>query len=274
MSPSSHDSPPPVLPLSRAAGEGDGPNAAGTPLPAEPPAGPSLWARAARIFVSPAQAWEGLQTRSRWWFPLAILLLLQLGGLLATYHRAMVPMQVEVWGELVDRGQMTQTQVDKGEEFMGSPMGELIVVGSQVVVFIILMLLIALVVWFGVGFVLGSRFAYRSALEVVCWAWFVRIPETILTFVIAWSQESFKGIHFGLGALLPAEEAVTKLHGALSVLLDSVGPFSIWYLFVAIVGCSALSGAPRKNVAWVLAGLYLALTVVFAGVALIFGPGA
>jgi hypothetical protein len=102
----------------------------------------------------------------------------------------------------------------------------------------------------------------------------VRSPETILTFAIGWTNETFKGIHFGLGALLPVEEVPTKLHAALAVLLDAVGPFSLWYLFVVIVGCSVLSGAPRKNVAWVMAGLYLALTVVFALVAGVFGPGA
>jgi hypothetical protein len=136
------------------------------------------------------------------------------------------------------------------------------------------MLLVALVGWFGVGFVLGTKFPYRQSLEVFAWAMFVRVPETILTFVIAWTNETFQGIHFGLGALLPAEEAPTKLHAGLAVMLDSVGPFNIWYLFVTIVGCSVLSGAPRKNVAWVMVALYLALTAVFALVAGVFGPGA
>ena len=138
----------------------------------------------------------------------------------------------------------------------------------------IVMLLVALVGWFGIGFVLGTRFPYRLSLEVFTWAMLVRLPETILTFVIGWANETFKGIHFGLGALLPVEDVPTKFHTGLAVLLDAVGPFSLWYLFVTIVGCSALSGAPRKNVAWVLTALYLALTVVFAVVAAVFGPGA
>ena len=45
------------------------------------------------------------------------------------------------------------------------------------------------------------------------------------------------------------------------------------YLVVAVIGCSALSGAPRKNVAWVLSALYLALAAVFAVVAAVYTPG-
>jgi hypothetical protein len=154
----------------------------------------------------------------------------------------------------------------------------LIVGGQQAVAVPLVMLVVALVGWFGVGFVLGTRFSYRLSLEVFSWAMFIRLPETILTFAIGWANETFKGIHFGLGALVPmlfpGEDTPTKFHSGLAVLLDAVGPFNIWYLFVTIVGCSVLSGAPRKSVAWVMIALYLALTVVVALVAAVFGPGA
>jgi hypothetical protein len=46
--------------------------------------------------------------------------------------------------------------------------------------------------------------------------------------------------------------------------LIAIGPLSIWYLAVLIIGASALSGAPRKSTAWVLGGLYLVLMAGFA----------
>jgi hypothetical protein len=236
---------------------------------------PSVWERTVRVFVNPVRAWDGLETRSRWWFPLLILVLLQVGGILATYHRVLLPTMVEQWNQQVERGQMPPAQLDKIEDFFtNKPLALLIVAGQQAIAMPIVMLLVALVGWFGIGFVLGTKFPFRLSLEVFTWAMFVRLPETILTFVIGWANETFKGIHFGLGALLPVEDAPTKLHTGLAVLLDAVGPFSLWYLFVTIVGCSVLSGAPRKNVAWVLIALYLALTVVFAVVAAVFAPGA
>lgn len=241
----------------------------------EGPPSPSVWERAVRVFVNPMRAWDGLETKSRWWFPLAITLLFQVALLLATYHRVLLPTMVEQWNLSVESGQMPQAQLDKIEDFFtNNPVAMLLIVGQQAVAVPLVMLLVALLAWFGVGFVLGTKFPYRLSLEVVCWAMLVRLPESLLTFAIGWVNETFKGIHFGLGALLPVEETPTKMHAALSVLMDAVGPFNIWYLFVAIVGCSILSGAARKSVAWVLTGLYLALTVVIAVVAGVFGPGA
>jgi hypothetical protein len=241
------------------------------------PASPSLtvWQRTGRVFVRPFQAWEGLATHVQWWFPLVVVLVIQVGLLAATYHRVLLPTMIEQWSQAVENGQMPPAQFDKISAFFSdSPIALLIIVAQQALVLPVAFLLAALVVWFGAGFVLGTRFSFRLGLEVVSWASLVRIPETILTFAIAWSQETLKGIHFGLAAFLPVQETPTKLHGGLAVLLDSVGPFPIWYLFVAVLGCSTLSGAPRKSVAWVLSGLYLAITVIFAVVAAMFGPGA
>jgi hypothetical protein len=238
-------------------------------------AGLSPLARAGRVFANPFQAWVGLPRQVQWFYPMVVMLAVSAGLLAATFQRVMLPTMVEAWSEAVERGQMSQAQLDKMTDFFTvNPAGLSIIVGQQVVAIVLFTLLVALVVWFGAGFVLGTRFSYRLSLEVTCWAGLVRLPETLLTFAIGWSQESLKGIHLGLGALLPPEETTTKLHGALAVLLDAVGPFNLWYLFVAIVGCSALSGAPRKSVAWVMSALYLGLTVLFAAVALIFGPGA
>jgi len=240
------------------------------------PGGPlSLWERTLRVFARPFRAWDGLETSVQWWFPVLVLLALQ-GILLAlTYHRVLLPTMLEQWNQAVESGQMQPAQLDKISSFFSnSPYALLLIVGQQVVVVFIIILLVALVAWFGVGFVLGTKISYRLALEVVGWAGFVRLPETLVTFAIGWSQETFKGIHLGLAALLPPEDTPSKLHVGLSVLLDAVGPFSIWYLFVAVIGCSALSGAPRKSVAWVLIALYLALTAIFAAVAAFMAPGA
>lgn len=251
-----------------------------TSIEAQPPtvqagSGLSLLGRSLRIFARPAAAWEGLEARASWWFPLALNLLLTVSLTAVTFRRALVPMMLDQWDEAVANGTMQPDQMQKMSEFFQhNPVAMVITVSQQAIAIPLITLLVALVVWFGVGFVLGSRFRYRLALEAVTWSGLVRVPETILTFAVAWSTQTFKGIHFGLAALLPEADPPTKLHAGLAVFLDAIGPFGIWYVVVAILGCSALSGAPRKNVAWVLSGLYLALTALFAVVAAIFTPGA
>ena len=120
---------------------------------------------------------------------------------------------------------------------------------------------------------LGTRFRYRQALDVVWWSGLVKIPSTILFFLLAWQRESFKGVHLGLGALMPESDTPTKLQAGLGSFLDSIGPFEAWWLLVVILGAAALSGAPRRSIAWVFVALYLALGVFFAAVGAMFSPG-
>ena len=126
-------------------------------------------------------------------------------------------------------------------------------------------------VWFGVGFVLGSSMKYRHALEVAAWSNLINIPGYLIAFTEAWFMQTFKGIHVGLGALLPADSG-SKVITGLGIFLDAFGPFAIWYLIVGIVGAAALSGAPRRSVAWVMSSLYMIIVVVSAVLTALFTP--
>ncbi len=230
--------------------------------------------RAGRVFVRPVEAWQGLDHQVQFWIPLLFILIFNATLMVAAYHRVLVPMMLDQWDEAVVNGQMQPAQVEKISDFFANnPAAIAITVGQQAIILPIMLLLIAAVVWFGCGFVLGTKFRFRLALETVTWASLVRLPETLITFVIAWFSETFKGIHLGLAAFLPEPETPNKLHTGLAVFLDALGPFGVWYLAVAILGASALSGAPRRNVAWVLIALYLALAGLFAAVAAAFSPG-
>ena len=243
------------------------------PIVETPSPGLSIGARVIAVFARPTQAWAGLETRPQWWFPMIVTTLVNAVFSFALYERAVLPMMASKWSESVESGQMTAEQMDKAMEMMHGPTGKIFSVLPQIVVWPLVLLLMALVVWFGVGFVLGSRFRYRLALEVAAWSSLVLIPGQIITGVIAWNKETLQGVHLGLAALLPEPEAPSKLMNAVTVVLDALGPFSIWWLVVGILGAAALSGAPRKPVAWVLVGLYLAFAVFGAAATAMFGPG-
>lgn len=242
------------------------------PEPVVPPAPPtgepslSVWERAVAVFVRPGSAWSGLQQRAQWWFPVIVMIVFSALFAAALHQRAMLPMMMESWDEAVSEGRMTAQQVDRIEAFMSGPAGVGITVGQQAIVIPIVVLISALFVWFGVGFVLGTRLRYRLALEAVAWSTLVTIPGQLLTGALAWSRQTLRGIHTGFGILVPEADPPTKLQAGLGFFLDAIGPFSIWYLAVLILGAAALSGAARKSVAWVLGGLYLALMILFASV--------
>ena len=111
------------------------------------------------------------------------------------------------------------------------------------------------------------------AFEIANWSSLVLLPSYLITWVLAWQRETLKGIHLGLGALIPQSDPPQRLQVGLTSLLDAIGPFNLWFLAVAILGAVALSGAPRKSVTGVMVGLYVALAVFMAAMAAVFTPG-
>ena len=244
------------------------------PAPAATPAVP-WFVRLGRVFMAPARAFEGMSGAGQWWIPLLLLLAIESGLGLLTYHRVLVPDMVTRWEQAVTAGTMQPDQLARMEEFFAhSPAALGFTIGSVIVVVPIMFLLQALVVWFGAGFVLGAKFRYGQALAVVSWASLVGLPGSFIRYAYGWVRESFQGLHLGLGVLLPEPETPTKLLTGLTVFLDAISPFAAWYIAVLVLGVATLTGMPRRNVAWVLVTLYLAFVALSAAVAALFSPGA
>jgi hypothetical protein len=230
------------------------------------------------IFAKPADAWTGLRERAQWWFPLLLVVVVTSATMLATYDRAIMPTIHDQFQKQLESEQITQAQMDRMETMFSGPTGKAIVIGQQIIFMPIALMIVALVVWFGGGFILGKSMGYRLALEVASWSSLVTLPAFLIQSAIAAVQNvGIRNVHVGLGALLPVlglePDAPTKLSTALGILLDALGPLQLWYVGVLVLGMSALTGAARKSTAWVVGGLYLAIMVLWAAVAWLFTPG-
>ena len=244
-----------------------------TPTAAPDEAGMSLLERSIAVFASPANAWRGLRHQVQFWFPMVLLAVLTSAFTAVMWERAIVPDMRVGWQQAVDNGQMTQEQMDKTEASMANPVARGVSVAVYGVFTAVWILLVGLGTWFGVGFILGTRFPYRLALEVAAWSALITIPATLVTGGLAWSQESLRHATLGLGMLLPESDTPNKLLAGARAFLNVIGPFSIWSLVVSILGASALSGAPRKAVAWVSVALFLVFALFGGAMAAMFGPG-
>src|SRR5262245_20412467 len=142
-------------------------SAAPAPAAAEPSL--SLLQRTVAIFARPNHAWGGLTTRAQWWFPFLIMLLVSLCFSSLLYHRAILPMIQDSWDQAVADGKMTAEQVDRASAFMSGPTGMGISLVQTLIVLPIILLITALAVWLGVGFMLGTKFRLRFALVGVWW---------------------------------------------------------------------------------------------------------
>jgi hypothetical protein len=249
----------------------ESPEPLATPAVAPPSLSPVQ--RAIAIFVRPADAWDGLAERSQWWIPLLAVMILMLAGAAITYQRVQLPTILESIEDRVAAGEMTQDQLQRIEDFYSGPAGLAVMLGSLGVSFAAVPLVVALLIWFAVGFVLGSPMRYRHALEVSAWSSLVTVPAAALQFVLQWIHQSARGVHVGFGVLLPEAGPDDRMLRALGFFLDWIGPFGIWHVAVAALGAAALSGAPRKSAAWALGTLYLVCGLVGAGLAaLLRGP--
>lgn len=241
--------------------------------PASAPASLSVPQRFVSIFARPTEAWTGLRERAQWWWPLIVALAMTCAGTLALHERALMPMLTPQWDQAVADGQMPAAQADQMEAFFAGPGGISFLVAQQVVAFLLMTLLVALLVWFGLAFAVGIPMRFRWAFEVTCWSWLVSLPGTLLTYTLAWFKESFEGVRIGFGLLVPEPETPNRMLTALATFLDGLGPFQIWWLVVIILGAAALTGAPRRLVARWLSAIYVVVLLVVAGGAAMFSRG-
>jgi len=230
----------------------------------------SPWQRAVAIFVRPAAAWAGLESKAQWWFPLIVNTVIIVGITVLLYDRAIVPMLESQWGRMVESGRLPEEQYNRMVEQVSNTGGMISTAVWQAVSWPLIVLLIALLVWFGVGFVLGTHLRYRHALEVAAWSSLVIIPSQLLGSVLGWFRGTMQGVHVGFGALVPESDPPAKLQVFLATFLDALGPLALWTLAVAVLGAAALSEAPRRSVAWVLGGIYLAICLFAAAMAAMF----
>jgi hypothetical protein len=241
---------------------------------ATPPARLSPLQRTVRIFARPSAAWDDLKERGQWLFPLLIGVAVFVTLQVVSFDYVTLPMMRDQWDQAVSQGRMESSQVDQAERAMSGPVGRGTMHTVQGLTWPAILMLQALVLWFGAGFVLGTSLKYRQAFDVICWSTLVKLPELILFFVLAIQRGSVQGVHLGLGVLVPEPETPSKVLTGLATFLDSLGPFNIWWGVVVILGVGALTGAPRRNLAWVLIALYLAFSVLLAAVSAFFSPGA
>ncbi len=240
-----------------------------------PAPGLSLASRSLALFARPTQAWTGLERRGQWWFPLVVTIVVVMAGMALTYERAVVPMTLERLQRQVESGQVPPDVLSRFEGQMRSPFAMGVNVGSTLLIIPLMTLATALLPWLAVGFVLGNRFRYRDAFVVTAWAGMIGLPAQILTYALAWTNQTMNNLHVGFGVLLPVEDPPSKLMVGLGTFLDhGIGPLSLWYVAVLAVGAAALSGAPRRRVLLAVGGLWLAVILVISVVAALFAPGA
>ncbi len=236
------------------------------PAPGSPvPPTLSSWQRIPAVFARPREALAGLVQRPTSLLPLAIFLATVLAQTLLIYQPYIVPMQLEQMEARADAGDIPAEHLDRAEAMMRSPVAVAFGALTGMVVITVFNLLIAGLALLGVNFILGGGMTFRQAWSLTWWSSLISAVGVVVSTAVTLATGRFPA-HLGLGILAPAEDATSKLGFFLGTLLDGINPFALWWLAVAVIGASAISGKPARAIAWVYGGFYLVGLLIAAGV--------
>ena len=250
-------------------------NFSSEPPAASPSPSPSVFTRLLRIFTRPADAWEGIESGSRSWVPLLLIVAVEVAAMAATFERALLPDIFARWDDMVSAGRMEPAQVAMLQEGMTSnPAWRWSTIAAPVYGIPLVTLFTAVLLWAVIGFLLGGRLRFRHAWALAAWTGLVMIPFSLLRAGLAYAAESYQAVHLGLGVLVPDPETPSKGWTGVTAFLEALSPFTAWWLVVLVLGASRLSGLSRRKVAIALVATYLILAAGGALFAALFSPGA
>jgi hypothetical protein len=232
------------------------------------------------VFVSPAEAYEGIRTSpsrsSVWVVPLLLMFLLSIGYTWMMFTNESVKNQLldqqrERLQEQVASGGISQERADQTLDAMEKGGGMMIAFGiiGTVIMITITLFVGALFLWLVGKFALKAELGYGKYLELWGSSLWIGMLGLIITALLLMSFESMYASPSAALAVLSNYNPRDSMHR----LLSSLNIFSIWQMIVVGIGMSKFSG---KSVgvgigaafalwfAWVLISVF-ALASLFGG---------
>jgi len=220
--------------------------------------------RAVVFLFSPSKVFTSLRYRcgwQDWFFPLAIVILASVISGQLTFPAMMADQTESILSNqnIPDerKDEMLRTLPEK-ENFSRVMMGVLTPVGILMVV-----LVIALVLQFGVNAILGGDLLYRESLSVVCYSSLVSIPAYIVKVPLMIVKGTVKGVRTDFSLLLPSGSADSLAYK----LLSRFDLFMIWEIALLSIGLGIVSEIPKRRTG----GLVIALWALWIIISIVLG---
>jgi hypothetical protein len=232
------------------------------------------------VFVSPAEAYEGIRTSptraSVWVVPLLLTIVLAIGSIWLTFTNEAIKSQIIEqqrirMQEQVQEGKITQERADQMLDGMEKGTGMMIafgIVGASIMICIVLFVG-ALFLWLVGKLALKAEGGYGKYLELFGSSLWIGMLGGIVTMLLLMAFNSMFASPSAALAVLSNYSPKNSLHR----LLSSLNVFSIWQMVVVGIGLSKFSGKSLGTgigaafvlwLAWVLISVF-ALASMFGG---------
>ena len=119
---------------------------------------------------------------------------------------------------------------------------------------------------FGGNILLGGEARFKQIVAIVAHASWISVAKMVVTTPLMLSKGS-ASVSTSLAVLLPAERWFTPT----GVILGAVDLFNIWTIVLLGMGLAAVYGFSKAKSTWLVVSLYVAMTLLFAGLAFLVG---
>lgn len=212
------------------------------------------------IFIAPAQLFEDLEERPRWWLPYLILILVAAVATVLPRLFISPNIWIEAMGQDIPEGMNAEQLI----MLIRSPVvlisgAVLMIIGQSIVTFFSSLLLWALFVFF------GKESTYKKSLALVSYSALIRAFGILLLIGLA---IAFQRLNITASlAFLPFLERGSFLY----FFTSKIDFFALWRILIAGAGFAVVSNT-RKSTSYIIAIiLWLLLSLGFAAVPLPFG---
>ncbi|MDZ7271774.1 MAG: YIP1 family protein [candidate division KSB1 bacterium] len=222
--------------------------------------GGSLLGTLVNIFVSPREAYEAIDRRPTWVFPLVLVLLSALVAAIFITPMAMEERMAEQRDKLIEKRGMTPEEADRALE-VGAKIGKITGPVMAPIATVVVLVVVTLALLFLGNVVLGGASNFKKIFAMYTWTSLIGVLATIVKTPLMLSRGTVD-LQTSLAAFLDPAQKGTFLYQ----LLARTDVFSLWELVLVCIGMAVIYRFTTKKAATGVVALYLVYAVAAAAV--------
>ncbi|RMF61185.1 MAG: YIP1 family protein [Calditrichaeota bacterium] len=219
----------------------------------------SLLQRIVGVFTNPGRVFAYLRTRPDFLIPLIIAVLMSIFSSYMVYDIALDDSIQKIEQSEKFSDEQKERIIDQTESRRYGTWRTVSIVGFPLVGVVLIIVLVTLVFWFVGNVVLGGKVTFKQLLSVYCYSWLIySIPGSLVSVWLIIKYETLK-IPISLAALLPENMEGTGLYR----FMESIDPFTIWFLIVLGIGFATVYQFSRKKGLMTVFSVWLLYVLLF-----------
>jgi hypothetical protein len=217
------------------------------------------------VFTSPRETLEDVAARPNFWIPvIALIVVVILNGVLMTDINMEYGLERMRNMSFIPPEAMAKAEEDM-QQALASPWRFTRALWGPVI-FGMVWVVTAAIFMFGGNVIMGGEAKFKTVFSVTAWAGLIWVLEVIVKTPLMLSQRTPE-IYMSLATLLGGDDNTTFFYR----LLNRFDIFTMWQLFVYILGVAAIYKFSNGKAATVVVGAWVLYSVIYLAIAQLFG---